>query len=428
MIVAILTMFNGLAKTYSLVSVVEEQLSMLLDAGVAVKLLVSEDCPDSERYGVFLDERLEWVKVTNRIGGEQMHWRDYSGPAGRVHAGFFAEADAVAADLERILRDVDVCLLHDILYQGWHLVHNVAVRQAQTRLPNTRFVAFTHSLPANPPSRPEWPFSARFTPMPNTIYVYPTQSGIKALARQYGVPEDRCRVVPNSFDPLSEAGDDAVRLARETDLYTPDVLIAYPGRLTPGKQFGKAAALAGALRTQTDWRVKIVFCDFPSMDAEPQAHKRSIREEGRGGGLTDEDIVFTSDAGWPDGFPHRGVMDLFSLTNLFVCSSYSESFGLIVLEAASRGNLLVLNEAVPALEELGRRLQAYFLRWNARNFGYDTRESYHPSEQAYLLEHASAIAQRMRDNPVLQAKTLTRQQYNPRSVWASRLAPLLFQR
>ena len=34
-----------------------------------------------------------------------------------------------------------------------------------------------------------------------------------------------------------------------------------------------------------------------------------------------------------------GVLDIFTLSNLFVCPSFSESFGLIALEAASIGNL-----------------------------------------------------------------------------------------
>lgn len=44
--VAILTMFNGLSPTYSLVNVVADQVRMLLHARIPVKVLVSESCPD----------------------------------------------------------------------------------------------------------------------------------------------------------------------------------------------------------------------------------------------------------------------------------------------------------------------------------------------------------------------------------------------
>ena len=51
--VAILTMFSGLSTTYSLVNVVADQIKVLLDANVSVKVLVCETCPDSERTGIF---------------------------------------------------------------------------------------------------------------------------------------------------------------------------------------------------------------------------------------------------------------------------------------------------------------------------------------------------------------------------------------
>jgi hypothetical protein len=96
-----------------------------------------------------------------------------------------------------------------------------------------------------------------------------------------------------------------------------------------------------------------------------------------------------------------------------------------VLEAASRGNFIVLNQAVPALEELGKQLGAYFMRWDARNFGYDTKENYNPSEQIYLENNADRVINLMRENVVISAKTLVRQRYSPKWIWENQLQPLL---
>ena len=423
--VAVLTMFNGLSNTYSLVNVVAEHLKMLLDAGIETKILVSQDCPDSERKGIFVDERLEWVKITNRLDDKQIHWYDYSQPDGEVHETFFDEADVVAQDLESHLKDVDVCIMHDIHYQGWHLLHNVAIRKVQKNLPNLKFIAVTHSAPVNRPPNPQYPFSCRYTQMPNTTYVYPTQSGISALAKQYNVPEGKCRVVYNSLDLISMMSDDVKAIHKEIDLLSPDILIVYPGRFTIGKKFEKVAALAGAIKNKTELTVKVVFCDFVCMDIEPIKYKNAIRKIGCFYGLDESDMVFTSDIGYPHGFPRSGVFELFTLSNLFICPSYSESFGLTVIEAASRGNFLVLNEKVPALEEIGKNLKAYFMRWDARNFGFDTKEVYRPSEQFYLEEHALRIVDIMRDNQVLYAKSLSRQKFSPQWVWYNQLQPLL---
>ncbi|MDK2822466.1 MAG: hypothetical protein PWQ67_853 [Clostridia bacterium] len=423
--VALLTMFNGLDKTYSLVNVVTEHLRMLLDANIPTKVLVSQDCPDNERTGIFNDERIEWVKITNRLNGKLINWYDYSQSNGKVHDTFFEEAEVIAKDLVDKLSDVDVCIMHDIHYQSWHLVHNVAVRKTQEKLPQIKFIAFTHSAPVNRPPQPKWPFSARFTPMPKTIYVYPTQAGIPALAKQYDVAEGKCRVVNNSLDLLANMSDDLNKIAEQVDLLSPDILIIYPGRLTPGKKFEKVAAFAGAIKRKAERKITIVFCDFPCMDIKPEIYKNRIKVVGKEFGLGENDLHFTSDLGYPMGFPRHGVLELFTLSNLFICPSYSESFGLTVLEAASRGNFLVLNQAVPALEELGKKLNAYFMRWDARNFGFDTKEQYHPSEQVYLEEHADIIINLMRENPVIYSKTMVRQRYSPQWVWKNQLEPLL---
>lgn len=425
MIAAVLTMFNGLSSTYSLVNVAAEHIKMLLDNSVQTKMLVSEDCPDSQRHGIFADERLEWIKITNRLNGRQIHWYDYSKPEGEVHKTFFEEADAIASDLLAALSDADICFMHDIHYQGWHLVHNAAVRKVQEKLPGLRFIAVTHSAPVNRPPELKYPFSLRYTPMPNTLYTYPTYSGIPALSKQYGIPEGRCRVIYNSMDIISFMSDEVKALQKKTDLLSPDILIVYPGRFTTGKKFEKVASLAGTIRRKTELGVKVIFCDFPCMDTDAAKYKFAVRKIGCLSGLKDGDMVFTSDLGYPEGFPRTGVFDLFTLSNLFICPSYSESFGLTVLEAASRGNFLVVNEAVPALEELGKKLKAYFMRWDARNFGFDTKEVYRPSEGAYMEEHAQRIADMMRDNPVLFSKTQARQKFCPDWIWYNQLEPLL---
>ncbi|TDX52350.1 glycosyltransferase [Orenia marismortui] len=423
--VAILTMFNGLSTTYSLVNVVAEQLKMLLNNNIKTKVLVSEHCPDNDCYGIFKDERIEWVKVTNSIDGEQIHWHDYSQPEGKVHESFFDEADVIAEDLVNKLSDVDFCIMHDIHYQGWHLIHNIAIRKAQEKLTNLKFIAFTHSFPANHPPKKDWPLSARYSPMPNTTYVYPTYSGIPALAKQYAVPEGRCRVVNNSLNLLEDMSEEIQLIAENFDIFSSDILIVYPGRLTTGKKFEKVAALAGAIKTQSEQDVKVIFCDFKSADIKPKLYKRIIKESGFSCGLNGEDILFTSDIGYPHGIPRKTVLELFSLSNLFICPSYSESFGLTVLEAASRGNFLVLNEAVPALEELGKKLNAYFMRWDARNYGFDTSENYQPSEEAYYQEHGEIIVNMIRQNNVLHAKTMVRKRYSPEWIWKNQLEPLL---
>ncbi|MGL4344633.1 MAG: glycosyltransferase [Cellulosilyticaceae bacterium] len=426
MVIAILTMFNGLSSTYSLVNVVKEQLIMLLSLqDIHIKCLVSQDCPDSERSEVFLDPRIQWIKMTNRHEGRPIHWHDYTHANMTLHDTFFDEAQTISCDLITHLQDVDFCLLHDIHYQGWHLVHNVALHLATPHLPHVKFLAFTHSAPVMPPDTLIWPFSARFSPLQNTHYIYPTQAGLPALAKQFDVSLKYCHVVSNSLDPLIGLSKEVQSLGSCIDLLSCDFLVIYPARLTPSKKFEKVVALVGKLQLVSHLNVQIVFCDFPCADITPMTYKNLIRQHGDLYGLKPHQIAFTSDFGFPSGFPRTSVLELFTLSNLFICPSLSESFGLTLLEAASRGNFLVVNEAVPALAELGKNLGAYMMRWDAQNFGFTTTEHYHPSESAYYEDHALHIMNLMQNNPLIQAKTLARTQYTPSYILKHQLLPLL---
>ena len=427
--VAILTMFNGLSKTYSLVNVVAEHIRMLLDAGEEVSVLVSQDCNDRERSGIFLDERINWVKVCNRFEGNQIHWRDYAYPGKEVHENLYKEAKCIGDDLVEKLKDIDVCMMHDIHYQGWHMVHNLAIRYAQPKLPNVRFIAMTHSMPDTiyAGKNVEEPYNARYSSMPNTIYAYPTECGLPSLSQQYNVDIDRCKVINNTLDIIESMSEEVKDLHNKVDLLSSDILIVYPARLTTGKRFDKVAMMGGAIKKFTGKSVKIIFCEFPSMDIDSNMYKKTITSIGLNSGLNKEDIVFTSDCGYASGFKRECILELFTLSNLFICPSLAESFGLTVLEAASRGNYIVLNEGVPALKEIGETIDAYFMRWDARNFQGISTETYHPNEEEYLKYHVKKIIENMDNNCVIKSKTKARTRYSPKWVYENQLKVLLYQ-
>lgn len=423
--VAIMTLFNGLDSSYSLVNVVRDQLSMFLSHDISVKLLVSEQCDLSHMEGVYKDPRITWCLVTNTLDGKRINWIDYSVPTTSLHPSFAKELEVIVPSLLQHLQDVDICLLHDILYQGWHYIHNIAIRQVSHMRPDLRFIAFTHSFPLTRPSHPSPHLLGFYTPLKNTYYVYPTVSGITPLAAQYQVPEGDCRVVFNAFNSLDFCCKEVSDLHYQVDLCDTELLVVYPARLTPGKQHTYLLHLVGHIFKACERSVKVIFCDFPSSDIDSTTYKQQLKEIVTSYDLLCKNIIFTSDFGYPKGFPRQAVLDLFTLSNLFVCPSYSESFGLTVLEAASRGNLLVLNSCVPALMELSEHLPAYLLEWPAKTFEGEVRPNFSPSENAYYQKHAQRILHQLIQNPITKAKTEVRCHYNPEWIWKHQLAPLL---
>ena len=96
--VAILTMFNGLSNTYSLVKVVAEHIKMFLDNNIDTTILVSETINDNEKWGIYLDKRLKWIKIKNKLNGKQIKWYDYSNTTGKLHDTFYDEVEVIKND------------------------------------------------------------------------------------------------------------------------------------------------------------------------------------------------------------------------------------------------------------------------------------------------------------------------------------------
>ena len=97
-------------------------------------------------------------------------------------------------------------------------------------------------------------------------------------------------------------------------------------------------------------------------------------------------------------------MELFALSTSLSVIPYSESFqSYNPTEAASRGNFLVLNQAVPALDELGRNLDLLYALERQELRQYQGR--YYPSDKHWKT---LTIITQMRENPVLHSKALVR--------------------
>lgn len=122
--IAILTMFNGLSTTYSLVNVVASHIKMMLDNNIDVHVVVTDNLNDNEKHGIFLDERVKFIKIKNSIDGKVIRWYDYHSGTGEVHDTFYDEVSHYKNEFIEKLSDFDVLFMHDILYQGWHLFTN----------------------------------------------------------------------------------------------------------------------------------------------------------------------------------------------------------------------------------------------------------------------------------------------------------------
>ncbi|MFJ1957476.1 glycosyltransferase [Streptomyces microflavus] len=256
-----------------------------------------------------------------------------------VHLGMRGNRDLSAVGrLTRLIRDGRYDLVHTHLYRAC-VYGRIAARLAGIRAA----VATEHSLGrAEIEGRP-------LTRGIRALYLSTERLGAATVAvsstvagrlRDWGVPADRIRLVPNGIDADLYRFDPDRRLAVRAALGIPDdaFVVGGVGRLVPGKRFDVAvravAALPGARL--------LLAGDGPEAGA--------LRALAARLGAADR-IRLLGECGSGAGGPVPGVPALLSAVDTFVSTSREESFGLAAVEALAAG-LPVLHDACPAIDDL----------------------------------------------------------------------------
>jgi hypothetical protein len=100
------------------------------------------------------------------------------------------------------------------------------------------------------------------------------------------------------------------------------------------------------------------------------------------------------------------------VSNLFICPSRSETFGLTVAEAALSGQFLVLNSNLPCMSELAGAGNALYV-----TFGSYRQKVDNSDWGRFYGDIARILLHRFDSNEVIKVKTRYRQQYNMDAVW-----------
>nr|WP_202537482.1 glycosyltransferase [Streptomyces sp. SID8350] len=256
-----------------------------------------------------------------------------------VHLGMRGNRDLSAVGrLTRLIRDGRYDLVHTHLYRAC-VYGRIAARLAGVRAA----VATEHSLGrAEIEGRP-------LTRGIRALYLSTERLGAATVAvsstvagrlRDWGVPAERIRLVPNGIDADRFRFDPDRRLAVRAALGIPEgaFVVGGVGRLVPGKRFDVAVRAVAALPDV--WL--LLAGDGPEAPA--------LRALAARLGAADR-IRLLGECGTEGGGPVPGVPALLSAVDTFVSTSREESFGLAAVEALAAG-LPVLHDACPAIDDL----------------------------------------------------------------------------
>jgi len=414
--VVVITTFASFSPDYSLIHVVADQLRMLVMNGYEPALVVQEGFTDDAQIP-------EGVRLLKAM--PFMHLHDY-----QVHEeprpDFAANVAAVVAGLRPILSEFDIAMTHDLVFLGWYLPHNEAIRQLSGEFPRLRWLHWIHSAPSTRPEGLTYPHTLRYTMPPNSRLVYLNNHDTLRLAEAYGTSMESIRVVYNTRDvrPFFALHPVVERIMERHPLLDAEVMAVFPFS-TPrhaGKNVQKLIYLMAKIK-ERGRRVLLVLVNSHCNNEKERATVRQIQAFAARKGLAPGEICFTSTLGseWEYSVPHEAIRQLFQLSNLFINPSLSESCSLILLEAALCKNLLVLNRDVPAMREFGGERALY------PQFGSVQTKVTYQNEEAYWTDWARIILGALGQERALDSFRLTLRRHNLDWVFRHQLEPLLYE-
>lgn len=341
-----------------------------------------------------------------------------------------------------ILKDCDICITHDIIYQPAHLIHNLASREVAERLPNLKWLHWIHSA-----TSPQIICSVEAVrpllqrSFPNALICYPNYFDIPRVAENYHYEEDRVKWVPHPIDVADYLGfhPKTTELCQKKKLLEADIIIVYPIRLDRGKQPEHIIKTLGAIKKKGR-SVRLVIMDFHSTAGDKIVYREELKVTAKQWDVMDE-VIFLSefDDALKYDAPRQMVRDLMLISSVYIHPSVSETYSLATQEAALCKNLLVLNRDFPPMMTLWGQWPLYKQFSSAINavtgrngdtmwnWADGRRMPYPENEQDFYNDLASNILYYVEHNPALMEARMVRQERSIEYVFKKFVEPLLNQ-
>lgn len=417
--VTIFSTFYSVDRAYSLTTVVEEQLKMFVDHGYPVDLIVTDTFEPS---GYFAHPLVTLRKIKDVSRSNE----------GELPEDWEEQVNRNEAELTEILKDTDVCITHDVIYQPAHLIFNIASRRiAERRGKTLRWLHWIHSAtsPAVRCSK-EGARAIIQQKFPHAFICYPNAGDIPRVARNFGYEEDEVKVVHHPTDIPDYLGfhELSKRIYRERKLQEADVIMVYPIRLDRGKQVQHVIKTLGAMKR--DGRtVRGIIMDFHSTGGDKVIYRQELKAIAKDWGVA-EDILFTSefDKSTEYSCPREVVRDMMLVSNIYIHPSTSETYSLTTQEAAICKNFLCLNQDFPPMKSVWGDQPLYKQFSSAMNVltgGDGETITKYDNENAWYHDLAMSLLYYLEHNPALMVNQMVRKTRNSDHIFSHQIEPLL---
>lgn len=376
--VVIMAALNDFRPSYSLTSVILDQaraLSTLPDTHVQVWIQESAD------IALLPKDLGPNVSVLGVL--PKMPWKE--------DVADDTQVQVLVTWLARALAQVGpaVVITHDLVFQSWFLAWAKAIHQ------HARFVAeegsenaqqWYHMMHSSVGMRPQAPeVLARCSVPEGHRMVALNTADVPYLQSYYQARPDQIVVIPNPRDVRVTLGMGplAAGMVSRHRLHLSEIVQVYPlsAPRMSAKGVSQVIDVFAELRaiSDDDEGPRLVILDAHANGQPGKDQRAQMRAHAQSAGLPDACLVFLSEHVEQEeglsaaertellayGADAATVRHLFQVSNVFVYPTTSEAGPLVLQEAALAGNLLVLNESLPALRTYVAAPDAFWVPWGS---------------------------------------------------------------
>ncbi len=262
--------------------------------------------------------------------------------------------------LAPIIRRFDTLIVHNVLSKHFNLPLTAALLRLLDSGAARRIIAWCHDLTWTSPGsrslmREAYPWNILKQPRERVTYVAISSQRQQEISQSFGIPLEDIPVVYNGVDARRLLGLSAQgqALSERLDLWSADLVLLMPVRVTRAKNIEYALELARALKRR-GCDLRLVLSGPPDPHEQPSLDYYEWLRARRVELGVEAEFRFVYESGpdpaRPFTIPAEVVGELYRLADAVFIPSHREGFGLPLLEAGLSGTPVICAEVPAALE------------------------------------------------------------------------------
>jgi glycosyltransferase involved in cell wall biosynthesis len=263
--------------------------------------------------------------------------------------------------------DLDVILAHNVLQMPFNLPLTLALRRLVVLGNGPVVVSWAHDSPYFQPNPPEFLYHHPWTVLgsPHADINYVTISESRRVLFQEHDKDIKWDVIPDGIDPVSFLYLDpkSVKLASELDLFSRDLVVVQPSRITPRKNLELSIHIVRGLKILGYNVLFVLTGAYDPHEERAVSYYRRLKYWINELDLKNS-IAILAEYRFKDRtklVPDRVfIRDLYLMADLLLMTSKDEGFGLPLLEAGLI-KLPIACPDIPPFMEVGRDICFFHL-------------------------------------------------------------------